>query len=52
MPSAEKQVRVFISSTLRDMHAERDHLVTFVFPKLHEKFELFVLAFLNVDLCW
>jgi hypothetical protein len=27
-------IRVFISSTFRDMHAERDHLVTVVFPEL------------------
>ncbi|MBI4473319.1 MAG: DUF4062 domain-containing protein [Acidobacteria bacterium] len=29
--------RVFISSTFRDMHAERDHLVRFVFPRLREQ---------------
>ena len=33
MPTPEKQVPVFISSTFRDMHAERDHLVTVVFPE-------------------
>ena len=27
MNQANKTVRVFISSTFRDMHAERDHLV-------------------------
>ncbi len=27
-------VRVFISSTFRDMHAERDYLVRVVFPEL------------------
>ena len=32
MPTSSNQVRVFISSTFPDMHAERDHLVTFVFP--------------------
>lgn len=31
MPVPEKKVRVFISSTFKDMHAERDHLVTVVF---------------------
>ena len=31
MTTTEKQVRVFISRTFRDMHAERDHLVTVVF---------------------
>ncbi|MFH0953775.1 MAG: DUF4062 domain-containing protein [Verrucomicrobiota bacterium] len=32
-------IRVFISSTFRDMHAERDHLVTVVFPELRERVE-------------
>jgi hypothetical protein len=32
-----KTVRIFISSTFRDMHAERNHLVRFVFPELKEK---------------
>jgi hypothetical protein len=31
------QVRVFISSTFRDMHAERYLLVTVVFPELRER---------------
>ncbi len=29
-----QEIRVFISSTFQDMHAERDDLVKFVFPKL------------------
>src|SRR5271156_3409510 len=29
-------IRVFISSTFRDMQAERDHLVKVVFPELRE----------------
>lgn len=33
MASARESVRVFISSTFRDMHAERDDLVTVVFPE-------------------
>jgi len=28
---------VFISSTFRDMHAERDYLVKVVFPELRER---------------
>ena len=36
MPAYET-VRVFISSTFRDMQAERDHLVRFVFPRLREE---------------
>ncbi|MDE3088287.1 MAG: DUF4062 domain-containing protein [Chloroflexota bacterium] len=34
MPQTWKTVRVFISSTFRDMQAERDHLVKVVFPEL------------------
>lgn len=45
----ERQVRVFISSTFRDMHAERDHLVTFVFPELRERGEQLGLEFFDVD---
>jgi WD40 repeat protein len=52
MPSADKQVRVFISSTFRDMHGERDHLVTVVFPELREQVERLGLEFFDVDLRW
>ena len=48
----EKTVRVFISSTFRDMHAERDHLVTVVFPELRERLEDIGLEFYDVDLRW
>jgi hypothetical protein len=33
MTVISKAVRVFISSTSRDMHAEQDHLVTVIFPE-------------------
>jgi Domain of unknown function (DUF4062) len=36
MAAPWKTVRVFISSTFRDMHAERDHLIKVVFPKLRQ----------------
>jgi hypothetical protein len=52
MPTPEKTVRVFISSTFRYMHAERDHLVTVVFPKLRERVEQLGLEFFDVDLRW
>lgn len=52
MPPTEKQVRVFISSTFRDMHAERDHLITVVFPELRERVERLGLEFFDVDLRW
>ena len=52
MTSVWKTVRVFISSTFRDMHAERDHLVTVVFPELRERVEQLGLEFFDVDLRW
>ena len=36
MAQTWKTVRVFISSTFKDMHAERDHLVEVVFPQRWE----------------
>ncbi len=47
-----KTVRVFISSTFRDMHAERDHLVRFVFPELRERCAKRQLHLVDVDLRW
>lgn len=52
MTAFNRQVRVFISSTFRDMHAERDHLVTVVFPELRERVEQLGLEFFDVDLRW
>ena len=48
----DRQVRVFISSTFRDMQAERDHLVTVVFPELRERVEQLGLEFFDVDRRW
>lgn len=45
-------IRAFISSTFRDMHAERGHLVTVVFPELRERVEKLGLEFFDVDLRW
>lgn len=47
-----KTIRVFISSTFRDMQSERDHLVRKTFPKIRE--ELFALGvnFVDIDLRW
>lgn len=50
MGAAWKTVRVFISSTFRDLHAERDHLVTVVLPELRERVEQFGLEFFDVGL--
>ncbi len=52
MPAAWKTVRVFISSTFRDMHAERDHLVRVVFPELRERCAKRHLHLVDVDLRW
>lgn len=52
MPTRDNKVRVFISSTFCDMHAERDHLVTVVFPELRERCERLGLEFFDVDLRW
>ena len=45
-------VRVFISSTFRDMHAERDHLITVIFPELRERLQEIGLDFYDIDLRW
>ena len=34
-----EKVRVFISSTFNDMHAERDYMVKRVFPELQDWYE-------------
>ena len=52
MPQKWKTVRIFISSTFRDMHAERDHLVRFVFPELKEKCRQQRVHLIDVDLRW
>jgi telomerase protein component 1 len=51
MPSW-KTVRVFISSTFRDMQAERDYLVKVVFPALREKLEKHRIHLVDIDLRW
>jgi len=52
MPQRWKTVRIFISSTFRDMHAERDHLVRFVFPELKEKCRKNHVHLIDVGLRW
>ena len=48
----DRIIRVFVSSTFRDMHAERDHLVRFVFPELKEKCRKQRVNLIDVDLRW
>ena len=45
-------ILVFISSTFRDMHAERDHLVKVVFPALRESLEKDRIHLVDIDLRW
>jgi len=50
MPSTWKTIRIFISSTFRDIHTERDHLVKVVFPELRERCAKRHLHLVDVDL--
>ena len=50
--SIDRQIRVFISSTFRDMKAERDHLVRFIFPQLRKLCESRSVTWCEVDLRW
>ncbi|NUQ65476.1 MAG: DUF4062 domain-containing protein, partial [Pirellulales bacterium] len=43
---------MFISSTFRDMQAERDHLVKVVFPALREQLEKYRIHLVDIDLRW
>lgn len=47
-----RTVRVFISSTFRDMQSERDWLVRFVFPKLRQELLQRRIHLVDVDLRW
>jgi hypothetical protein len=47
-----RTVRLFISSTFRDMHAERDYLVKVVFPDLRERLERHRIYLDDIDLRW
>lgn len=56
MDSGQRQkwqtVRVFISSTFRDMHGERDLLTRFVFPELRARAHTKQIQLYEVDLRW
>ena len=47
-----RTVRVFISSTFRDMHGERDLLTRFVFPELRARAHTRQIQVYEVDLRW
>lgn len=48
----ERLIRVFISSTFRDMQAERDYLVKFIFPQLRKLCASRSVTWGEVDLRW
>ena len=50
--SANRQIRVFVSSTFRDMQAERDYLVKFIFPALRKLCDSRGVNWGEVDLRW
>ena len=51
-PLPFRSIRVFVSSTFRDMHAEREVLVKQVFPQLRRMCEQRGVAWSEVDLRW
>lgn len=48
----DRVIRVFVSSTFRDMQAERDYLVKFIFPQLRKLCESRGVVWSEVDLRW
>ena len=47
-----RQIRIFISSTFRDMMKERDYLITRVFPELRRYCEERDISLFELDLRW
>jgi hypothetical protein len=47
-----REIRVFISSTFRDMMNEREYIVKNVFPKLRKKYKDRAVTITEVDLRW
>jgi len=48
----KREVRIFVSSTFRDMQSERDHLIKNVFPKLRKIAQTRGVELTEVDLRW
>ncbi|MFQ5645175.1 MAG: DUF4062 domain-containing protein, partial [Thiogranum sp.] len=46
----DRNIRIFISSTFRDMHAEREELVKYTFPELRRRSRERGVDLLDVDL--
>lgn len=52
MTRDNRQIRIFISSTFRDMNAERDYLITKVFPRLKAEAAKRDVSIIPLDLRW
>jgi hypothetical protein len=52
MSCVRKVVRVYVSSTFRDMHAEREVLETVVFPELRLRSEHLGIDVIKIDPCY
>ncbi|MEJ2649339.1 MAG: DUF4062 domain-containing protein, partial [Sedimentisphaerales bacterium] len=52
MQYSQRIVRVFVSSTFRDMHEEREELVKRIFPQLRKLCESRGVTWGEVDLRW
>jgi hypothetical protein len=52
MPTDSREIRVFLSSTFRDMDAERSHLVKTVFPRIRATCHERLVGFTEIDLRW
>ncbi len=50
--SKEREIRIFVSSTFRDMMEERDHLIKNVFPGLRKLSQSRGVELTEVDLRW
>lgn len=51
-PYKWREIKVFISSTFRDFHAERDYLIKNVFPYIRLECQKWRLHFIDIDLRW
>lgn len=51
-PCRWREVRIFLSSTFRDFHAERDYLVKIIFPELRQWCLKYKLHLVDIDLRW
>lgn len=52
MEATNRELRVFLSSTFRDMQAERDYLIKSVFPEIRSACRARHVQFTDIDLRW